>query len=227
MHSTDNITNNQQRSLRSRKAPFKAIHFEDGTHREPIWDCELAKEEQGSDTTTVSDPPAKRPRVALRTQALRHNQQYPQGGAPQRLSSVCPVPLPPLYGCCCNLQFDIPQDELGTRSIESQTSATPFNYNSKFVCIFCLHPKAWVPEATRVRLAGGSETVVVSLPCSSLANSQFQMGSRWVPSSKWIALTGALRDRRLRCWLLVMLSVECIALQDEEAEAILGNRERT
>ncbi len=141
--STNTMTNNQQRSLRPRKAPVKAIHFEDDgcaaelsfqQEREPIRNCELAKDEQDTDTSSVSsDPPAKRPRVALGTQALRHNQQYLQGEATQRLDAVCPVPLPPLYGCCDNLQFDSQQDELGTRSIETQTSATPFNYNSKFV----------------------------------------------------------------------------------------------
>ncbi len=131
--STNTMTNNQQRSLRPRKAPVKAIHFEDGTHREPIRNCELAKEGQDTDTTVVSDLPAKRPRVALGTQALRYNQQYPHESAPQRLEAICPVPLPPLYGCCDNLQFDIQQDELGTRSIETQTSATPFNYSSKLI----------------------------------------------------------------------------------------------
>ncbi len=135
----------QQRSLRSRKAPVKAIHFEDDgpaaeqlfqQERDPIRKCDMAKGEQGTDITTVSAPPAKRPRVALVTQALR---QYPQAAAPQRLAAVCPVPLPPLYGCCDNLQFDSQLDDLATRSIETQTSATPFNYNSRFVWIFCLH----------------------------------------------------------------------------------------
>ncbi len=139
------MTNNQQRSLRPRKAPVKAIHFEDDgpavvqsfqQEREPIRNCELAKDDQDTDTTIVSDPPAKRPRVALGTRALTHSQQYPREAGPQRLAAVCPVPLPPLYGCCDNLQFNIQQDELVTRSIETQTSATPFNYNSKFVCIF-------------------------------------------------------------------------------------------
>ncbi len=148
MHSINKIANNQQRCLRSRKAPIKATHFvDDGSaaeqsfqqERDPIRKCELAMGEQGTDTTVVSDPPAKRPRVALGTQALRHNQQYPHAAAPQRFAAVCQVPLPPLYGCCDNLQFDIQQDDLATRSIETQTSATPFNYSSKFIYIFFVY----------------------------------------------------------------------------------------
>ncbi len=142
MHSTNNIINNQQRSLRPRIAPVKAIHFEDDgfaaeqpfqQERIPIWNCELAKDEQGSDTTAVYDPPTKRLRVASETQALGCKQIITQEALPKRLAAVCPVPLPPLYGCCDNLQFDIQQDALVTRSTETQTSATPFNYNSKFV----------------------------------------------------------------------------------------------
>ncbi len=133
----------RQRSFRPRKAPVKAIHFEGDRsateqsfqqEREPIRNVELTVEKQA--TGTISEPPAKRPRVALGTQALGCNKNDPQEAAHQRLAAVCPVPLPPLYGCCDNRQFNNQQDELGTRSIETQTSATPFNYNSKFVCIF-------------------------------------------------------------------------------------------
>ncbi len=138
MHSTNKIASKQQRCLRSRKAPVKAIHFDNDLQSvqlerstiESQDSRELTMDEQ--DNAVPSEPLAKRPRVALGTQALSIRQNYPQGEKPQRLAAVCPVPLPPLYGCCDNLQFDIQQDELGTRSIETQT----FNYNSKFVCIF-------------------------------------------------------------------------------------------
>ncbi len=148
----NDITNNHQRSLRPRKAPVKAIHFEgDGSaaeqsfrqERKPIKNCELAKGEHDTDTTTFSDPPTKRPRVALGTRALECKQNNSQEALPQGLAAVCPVPLPLLYGCCDNLQFDTQKDELVTRSIETQTSASPFNYNSKFVgnCSYAMQPE--------------------------------------------------------------------------------------
>ncbi len=78
-----------------------------------------------------SAPSAKRPRVALGTQALvasrqdYTSQQQQQQQTPNYLSGVCSVPPPPLCGCCDDLP--VCHEGAQKRSMEIQASGVPNN----------------------------------------------------------------------------------------------------
>ncbi len=135
MASSPYITNNQQRCLRAQNAPLKAFSVSalslQTRRATPTKRCALR------DVTNEQDAPRsiKRRRVALGTQGLGLRQTYPQVATTQRLAAVCSVPLPPLYG---RTNFPVHRDVVETRSMETQTSATPYKYNSKFAPWHCL-----------------------------------------------------------------------------------------